>query len=339
MKNNKVALYYALMIVLLVLIGVSTFFFNYFYDMRDEDLSIETMKIKESNKMGYNIKLFDSEFFKTDEDDTTYVLSLIDNINPYFNINTTFSTPVSGEYSFFIRGYVIMNQGSEVIKNEIYTGEINKFQLNGSVINLSNSFDIDLDKILKSYKEQIDALGLDVISSIEYDVIFNYSAFSENLEKSLVNAKTLIVNIPISDITKIELTADAENTREEFSDLNHDDNKIYLVICLEFLGAIIIFVLLIVLIVKRVNGRINDYQDRLREILKKYEESLVHLKELPDLSDREVLFVGSIEDLVKTSNKSKTPISFIEVVEKYESTFMVITDKIAYVYKLDRKNA
>ena len=64
MKNNKVNLYYGLMVVLLVLIGISSFFFNYFYNLRDEDLSIENMIINESNKMSYNVKLFDNEFFK-----------------------------------------------------------------------------------------------------------------------------------------------------------------------------------------------------------------------------------------------------------------------------------
>ena len=151
MKNNKVALYYALMIVLLVLIGVSSFFFNYFYDMRNEDLSIENMKINESNKMGYNVKSFDNDFFKTNEDDSSFVLSLIDNINTYFNVSTTFSSPVEGEYSYFVTGNIIMKQGEEVVKNEIYKSDINKYLINGSVINLSNSFDIDVYSILKSY--------------------------------------------------------------------------------------------------------------------------------------------------------------------------------------------
>ncbi|MCH5167214.1 MAG: hypothetical protein J1F35_04900 [Erysipelotrichales bacterium] len=339
MKNNKVALYYGLMIVLLILIGVSSFFFNYFYDMRNEDLSIEKMQISESNYMGYNVKLFDNDFFKTKEDETNYVLSLIDNINTYFNINTTFSLPVEGEYSFFVRGYIIMKQGDEVVKNEIYTGDINKFLLDGSVINLSNSFDIDLDSVIKSYKEQTQILDIDVVSNIQYDVTYNYSVFSENLGKSLVNSKTLTVSIPVNDITNITVTEDKEEKRDEFSELDYDDNKIYLIICLEFLGSIIIFILLIVLIVKRVNGQVGVYQDKLDSLKKKYEKYLVYLKELPDLSNHKVLFVQSMEDLVKTSDKTKIPISYIEVVEKCESTFMIINDNTAYVYKLSRKNA
>ena len=85
-KNNKVNLYYGLMVVLLVLIGISSFFFNYFYNLRDEDLSIENMIINESNKMSYNVKLFDNEFFKSSSEETSYVLSLVDNINTYFNV-------------------------------------------------------------------------------------------------------------------------------------------------------------------------------------------------------------------------------------------------------------
>ena len=140
MKNNKVNLYYGLMVVLLVLIGISSFFFNYFYNLRDEDLSIENMIINESNKMSYNVKLFDNEFFKSSSEETSYVLSLVDNINTYFNVSTAFSSPVSGEYSYFVKGYIVMHQGDEEVKNEIYSSDVFKFNVDGSVINLSSNF-------------------------------------------------------------------------------------------------------------------------------------------------------------------------------------------------------
>ena len=113
----------------------------------------------------------------------------------------------------------------------------------------------------------------------------------------------------------------------------------YLIICLEFLGAIIIFILLIVLIVKRVNAQVSIYQEKLDKLLKKYGGYLINLKELPDLTEYDVLFVKSMDDLVEASEKTTTPISYIEVVEKYESTFMVLNKKKAYVYKLNSKNA
>lgn len=339
MKNNKVAVYYGLLVVLFILIGISSFFFNYFYNLRNEDLSIENLAVTESNKMSYTVKTFDNEFFKTSAEETNYMLSLVDNINSYFNISSTFSSPVTGEYSYFVKGYIIMHQGGESVKNEISSGEINKFKIDGSVINLTGGFDIDLDKIVRDYQEQIRKMGADVTAEINYEVTYNYNVFSETLSKSLNKSKTLNVRIPIRDITNIRLTEDKDETRNEFSELNQDDNKVYVVVCLEFLGAIIIFILLIVLIVKRINGNVSIYEEKLNDILSKYSKELVYLKELPDLSNYDVLFVQDFEDILETSRKLKTPINYIEIIDKHESTFLVIKNTQVYVYKLNSKNA
>lgn len=338
-NKNKLAIYYGLMLVLFILIGVSSFFFNYFYNLRGEDLSIEKMVVSESNKMSYNVKQFDNAFFKTSSEETNYVMSLVDNINTYFNVSTAFSSPVEGEYSYFIKGYIIMHQGSEEVKKEIYSGEINKYKLEGSVINLSSNFDIDLDKIIAEYQNQVNNLGINVTSEIVYDINYNYAVFSNKLSKSIANSKTLKVEIPINDITNIKITEDKDDIRNEFSELNKDDNIVYVIVCLEFLGAIIIFILLIVLIVKRVNGQVSIYQDKLNKILDKYESDLVNLSELPDLTNYDVLFVNDFEDILETARKLKLPINYIEVIKKHEATFMVLQDNQVYVYKLNSKNA
>ncbi len=338
MKKNKVALYYSLIVVLLVLIGISSFLFNYFYNLRGEDLSLEEMTINEANKMSYNVKLFDNEFFKSSDEETNYVLSLVDNINTYFNYSTVFSSPVVGEYSYYVKGSVIMEENGEKVSNEIYRGDTASYNVNGSVINLSSSFDIDLDAVVRAFREQVLNLNLNVDSVIRYDVVYSYKVYSDELAKSLVNSRTLSVVIPVKDITNITITEDAEVMRKEFSDLNLDDNKLYLAICLEFIGAILIFVLLIALLVRRINGQVSVYEDALEKLLNKYDSHLVYLKELPDLADYNVLFVEEMEDLLATSKKTKTPISYIEVVDKHEATFMVLLDKQVYVYKFSSKN-
>ncbi|MCX4249244.1 MAG: DUF5305 family protein [Bacilli bacterium] len=339
MKDNKTFLYYGLMVVLLILIGVSSFFFNYFYNMRGKDLSIENMIVSESNKMSYNVKQLDNEFFKSSSEDESYVLSLIDNINTYYNISTAFSSPVNGEYSCFVKGYIVMHQNNEEVKNVIYNGDVARYTIDGSVINLSNTFDIDFDSIYNEYQNQIKNLGIDVQSEIRFDITYNYQVFSEKLGKSIVNSRTLDVLIPISDITNIKISEDKDEMRNEFSELNQDDDAIYVIICLEFLGAIIIFVLLIVLIVKRVNGSVSVYQDRLNKIINDYSSELVNLSKLPDLTRYDIIFVQGFDDILEISRKLNLPINYIEVIEKHESTFIVLKNNQSYVYKLNSKNA
>lgn len=339
MKKNKVMLYYSLLVVLLILIGISSFFFNYFYNLRNEDLSIEDVAIREKNQMSYNVKLFDNDFFKSSMEEKNYVLSLVDNMNAYFNYSVAFSSPINGEYSYYVVGNIVMEQNGEKVKNEIYRSDIKKFEANGRVVNLSESFDIDIDQIIKKYNDQVKNLSINVSATIEYDVIINYSVFNEKTNKSFVNGKSLSYYIPIKDITNITYTEDNIEERREYSDLNYEDNKIYLVICLEFIGAIIIFILMIVLIVKRVNGQVSIYQEKLEKILSKHDEHIVHLNDLPDLTQYDVLFVEKFGDLLDAANNIKTPINYYEVVKKHEATFIVFDKKCAYVYKLSSKNA
>jgi len=147
------------------------------------------------------------------------------------------------------------------------------------------------------------------------------------------------VLIPISDITNIKISEDKDEMRNEFSELNQDDDTIYVIICLEFLGAIIIFVLLIVLIVKRVNGSVSVYQDRLNKIINDYSSELVNLSKLPDLTRYDIIFVQGFDDILEISRKLNLPINYIEVIEKHESTFIVLKNNQSYVYKLNSKNA
>lgn len=338
MKKNKVILYYSLLVVLLILIGISSFFFNYFYNLRNEDLSLEDISIKEKNQMSYNVKLFDNDFFKSSIEEKNYVLSLIDNLNAYFNYSVTFSNTVEGEYSYYVIGSIVMEQNGEKVKSEIYRSDINKFETNGKVINLSESFDIDVDQIIKNYNNQVNDLNIAVDAKIEYDVIINYSVFSEHISKSIVNGKTLSYYVPIKDITNITYTEDNVEERRDYSDLNFEDNKIYLVICLEFVGAIVIFILLIVLIVKRVNGQASVYQEKLEKILNKHDDKIVHLKDLPDLCTYNVLFVEHFGDLLDAAYNINTPINYYEIVKKHQAIFIVLDKNTAYVYKLSSKN-
>lgn len=337
MKNNKVT-YYILIVLLLILIGVSSFFLIYFYNLRGQDLSIEEISISESNKMSYNVKLKDNKYYKSNIEGDTFVISLIDNINTYFNYSVAFSSSITGEYSYYIVGNAVYEYNGEKVKNEIYKSDISKYEITGNVINLSNSFDINLDEIIGDYNGFKNDYGINTTGYIEYVVYINYSVFSEQISKSMMNSKEFFIKIPCEDITHITITEDEVVNRKDFSELNYDDNKLYLIVSLEFMGAIIIFILLIVLIIKRLGKRETVYDYELRLLLKKYDEMIVSIKDLPDLTNYEIFFVDTFEELVDAANNLVLPINFVEVIDKKESTFIVLHEAIAYVYKLSSKS-
>lgn len=338
MRKTKSVLYYALLVVLLILMGISIFFFIYFNNLRGTDLSLEDLDIITSSQIKYNVKVKDDLFYKSDNETETFVTNMIENVNAYFNISSAFSSRVNGDYSYFITGSVVMGEGNDKVVNEIYKSDINKFKVDGNVINISTNFDINVNEVIKNYHTF--ALNNNVTSDayIEYKVTYNFAIFSNKISKSVVDKEDYYIRIPIKDITRIYTNGNESVTTHEFSELNKDDDKLYVIISLEFLGAVLVFILLIALIIKRLMGRETIYEYEIRHILEKFKESIVFLKELPDLSGYKVLFTSSFEDMLDASYTIHSPINYYEVVENKQSTFLVFDGNVVYVYKIDSKN-
>lgn len=342
MKKNKVALYGIFISILLVFIGICSFFVYYFYDIRDIDLTIEEVVVKEKSDINYNVTLTDNKYYNTDLSGNTYVTELLNKINTHFNYSVTFSDLVSGEYGYYVTGNLIATKkGTEenLLTRELYKSDVSKFSITGNVINISSSFDVEALKHLNLYNDFKNDFDVETDAYIIYKVYINYKVNNETIKKDIVNNKVLEMRIPISDTTtKIEVSPKEEKQTKEFSELDEDGMPIYLIICLEFIGAIILFILIIVLLVKKIINSETEYERKLKRILKKYDSIIVHIKDLPNLSESDVLFVDTFKDLVDASNNLALPINYVEVVKGREDTFIITNDTQAYVYKFNIKD-
>lgn len=320
-KKNRTILYYNLIFILIILIGISSFFLAYFYNLIDEDLRMQDVSVVENSEMNFSVKEKGKEVFTHNKD--TYNLSDIDTINTYFNYSITFSEEVTGSYSYNIVGYREVN-GEDV---EIYKSNNYQYEVTGHIINLSSSFDI------KDIPTNI--VGA---SNLKYVVKINYSLFNDYLGRSFVKSDSLNITIPNMNETTIKTSDKVSNKKIVFSETKDDDNELYLVITLEFMGAIIMFILLILLILRTINKENDPYQMTIDHILKKYEKQIVKLKSIPDLAKMDVLFVSDFKDLVDASYNLDQVINYTEVIKNKASIFVVFNKHVAYVYKLTRQH-
>ncbi len=318
-KKNRTILYYNLIFILIILIGVSSFFLAYFYNLIDEDLRYQDVTVVENSEMNFSVKEKDKEVFTHNQD--KYNLSKIDTINSYFNYSLTFSEEVTGSYNYYIAGYKEVN--GELI--EIYKSDLYKYEVTGHIINLGSSFDIkDINTNISD------------ATKLKYVVNINYSLFNDYLGKSFIKTDKLDIEIPNMEETTIKTSDKVSNKRVVFSEAKTDDNELYLVVTLEFLGAIIMFILLIVLILRTINKENDIYQLALDRIMKKYGKQIVVLKSIPDLAKMDVLFVSKFSDLVDASYNLDQVINYTEVVKNKASVFVVFNNHVAYVYKITR---
>lgn len=332
-KNKKVLIHYSLIFVLVILVGISSFFFTYFYNLRSTDIKLKDIKVIENSNMSFSVKEKGIDIYNHLND--TYAISSIDNINTYFNYALTTSDEVYGEYSYNIVGYEIIGNNEE-LKREVYKSDLIKEELTGKVISLSSTFDINVPEILEDLNNYKNQNNISDSAKIRYIVNINYNLFSDRINKSIFEKRVLSIDIPVSDITKITKSNNINIEKYEISTHQVKDDELYLIIAYEFMGAIIMFILIILLIIRNITYENDEYRLKLDKIFKKYNRDIVNITDLPDLSKMEVLFVEDFEDLIDASNTLNEVINYNEVIINKVSVFIVFNRTRAYCYKISR---
>ena len=342
MKANRKVLYSILLICLIVLAAVSGFFLYYFYKMRNDNLSFNKIDIQENSSMSYSVLTDDSTFYVSSASNKKYVVDDIKDIKTFFNYVVTFSSDISMDYSYTIEGKIVGNtKGTDdrVLEKKLFKNTPEVKKVNGKILNISDSFSIDVHSYIDAKNGFVDKYKIDLDSYIEYDIMITYSYTSNTINKTKTEKKELSIVVPISEATTIpKTTPNGTNTHSEYSSLTERDKGTYLAICLELLGSIILFVLTAILVLKRILAKETMYKKDLNNLLKKYDKVIVKLKNLPDFDNIDVLFVDSFDDLLDAVYVTDKPINYYEVIKDKEAIFVLFNDFKAYVYNVSIRN-
>lgn len=332
MSRRSKILYSLCIDFLVILILVSIYMIYYFYTIKDSDVETKALLINEKNTMSYKVSMLDGT--------SSYVTSKIDDINTNFSYSISFDNEIDGQYSYLIKGYLVGYNGDKIVLNrEIFNSTLKKFSVKGNVINVADSINIDFDKQYQSYLNYLKTYTSVETSYIMYDIEVFYNVKSEYLNKSIVDTKKFYVRATLNDnISTIGVTPNEDIDRKIFSDINYEKKPIYLVVCLEFMGVILLCVFVIIYIVRIIRKNESDYDKYKNYILRKYDSKIVSISVLPDLKKLQVLFVDSMGDLIDAANTLNLPINYIEVVKGHEAVFIILNKRTAYVYKINDDN-
>lgn len=341
MNKNKTGFYSVFISVLVLLIGVCGYFLYYFYNLSDNDVDTNALLIKENGSMSYNVNLL-NEDFSTDTLNMAYVPTILDNIRGNYNYSVIFDKRVKGEYSYSVVGNLIAEtkKGEKVLNREVFNQPLKKYEVDGNVINISDHFTLNYKLNYITYTNYLNNYGMnDLDARVEYKVYLHYTIYNESIKKHVMNTEELVLVAPLSDnIVNIKSPGDFTEQRKEYSDVTAAIKPIYLVIIGEFIGAILLCLLIIIYLIRKIVKSESLYEKKRRALLKKYDANIVHIKELPNLKKMEVMFVDNFKDLVDASNTLGLPIHYIDIVIGHEATFIILNKKTAYVYKLSDKD-
>lgn len=328
MKKRKV-LYIIFIILLIILANISLYYYLYFDNIRLNTTEVNRLLLNEKSSITYNIESLDNNYYNS-KNIAEYNVNDIKEIDTFYNYNMTFDKKVSGEYSYYVRG-VLFNNTEEI--KEIYKSIDYKYEINDkNIININHLTNIKLKELINTNPEIASLTN----AIAKYELVVNYHVYNKEINKYVSNSKTIEIDIPITSGEYITISPSEEKNTKEFS--NHIDNdNTYLVICLEFLGSVLLYILCIAYLIERISptAKVND--EELNNILTTYKKYLVKINFIPDLTYKEVIFVDDMSELVGYSNTFSVPIDYIEIVKHKETIFTVIYDKYAYIYKVSIK--
>ena len=338
MSKNKKLGYSIIIFVLFVLFCLTSYLLIYFFRNRDISISKEYVNVIDSDSINYTIKLKDNDFITDSSKVNAYATDMIDYLNIYYKFNSKFSDKVVGEVEVNAIGYLIgtsKTDSSTVLYNEFYNHKDSDSNINGEIINYNDEYRLNFSEIKKIYDSFVDVNKIDLDGNVKFDVTLKYTVFNELINDYVDNNVTLSINIPLVNETKIECSKTYERNKNFYAKMPDEQKPLYLAICLELFGALVLFVIIFILILNQIKTTSSKYEKILDSMFRNKKRRIVRLKSLPDLSNRNVVLVKSYKDL-ENVNEYKN-INYVEIIPNKLSVFFITDNGITYVYNLDAK--
>ena len=338
MSKNKKIFYSVIICILFILFCLTSYLLIYFFSNRDISISREYVNVIDSDSINYTVKLKDNDFITDSSKVKSYATDMIDYLNIYYKFNSKFSDKVNGEITSKVTGTLIGTSkmdDSVVLYNEFYNKEDSNYNLNGEIINFNDEYKLNFSELKKIYESFMDVNKVDLNGVVKFDVTFSYNVDNELIDDNIKNTVTLSVSIPIVNETKIECSNTYENSKNYYAKMPEEQKPLYLVICLELFGALVLFVIIFILILNQINATYSKYEKLLDKMLRSKTNRIVRLKALPDMSNRNVVLISSFDEFKNISTYRN--INYVDIIPGKLSVFFMTDNGITYVYNFDAR--
>lgn len=308
-----------------------------------------TVSYKENNDINYNVFLKPNSFFETPSlpKNSTYISSLIDYIDMYFNYNIIYDKPVTGSYTYYIKASLLANKADNDTQSywkKEYTlkdKQTNTFTKTGN-FNISENVKInyqDYNELLTSFKKEY---GLAVNGNLKIELIVDSKAKYKDSKKVVENKSTMNIEVPLTQLSvdiKIDTNPTVKSNTVIVDNILLNDKKHKIAFVLGVICLLITFILFICLlkVISSYNKKKSKYHKELDRILSTYDSIIVNVDRLKDLSTYNVIEVNSFEELLDAHGEVRMPINYIELEKDTESVFILINNNVAWIYRMKNK--
>ena len=150
----------------------------------------------------------------------------------------------------------------------------------------------------------------------------------------------LVYTVPVTDVTytvsKKSTASGNVKTVRTYKDNKFQKKTYGLLFILLILLDILVLILMVIRYYRDSKSR-GLYNSKLKRILRSYDNIIVNVKKIPDLSEKSVVNVTSFDELLDCQAELRIPINYAEEEKGYKALFVIINDDMAWVYKLENE--
>ncbi len=352
MSKNKLFLkYFCLCIIIVILMLFSFFMFKKGFSNKEQYV----LSYNKTSLIDYKVYLKDNDFFDvsflTKEELIRNNRSIITNLIDYLEINykydMKYSDVVKGEYTYYVELILKANKMNSEDKNywdkTYQITEPKKLIINNEKnFGIIQNVKIDYEKynnILDDFKKQ---QGLATNGNLEVALVVESNVKNEKITKKINLNNRESFNIPLSQMA-VDASITLDEKGEKIGSVNEtiksNDFKFtkYKIIALLSSSLSITFLIVLIILI-RYDRTLREYSIKLKKILSGYDDIVVNVNVLPDVSKLNIIHVESFAELLNAHGEVRMPINCYISKRKNKATFILINEPIAWVYILKDKN-
>lgn len=315
---------------------ISAVIFSSSLELTDE----KNINYQEKGNVSYKVQLKENDFYdnQTQNENMSYVSSLIDKININFNYNFLIDEKIDFDIEHKIIGKLIIedseNKSKYYEKEYILVDKKKESSNHTDHYTVNTSVDIDYDyynDIANTFRSKYG------ISATSYLEVYFKSDRKVN-SHLLKNNENITLKIPLSQRAiniKLDTNKFNENRVEKISNKDVKIKNIYTLIL-----SIIIFIVDLFLIayliffINKTTIRKSKYEKELNRILKEYDRFIGNIKRLPSFEGYRKIELNSFQELLDVRDNINKVIMYYEIVKRRKSMFYIIDNNDLYLYIL-----
>jgi hypothetical protein len=341
-KSNKDSHF----ITRIIMLAVSAAVFACSFAILVLNVDTHTIDYHESGNVNYQVCLKPNSYFveSCQPSGKQYVASLIDNLKTEFNYSFRADDTVEYNYSYDVAAKLIATESNDSDKILYENKEILKpsqtiKNQSGQDFSIRENININYDK----YNDLITAFRSDYGLTIEANVIITLNikvqATHEDFSQPLETKQAVALKIPLSERTiNVTVESDQLNNDGAIEEKTHDLFKnLAFVIAAGASGLMFlaILVLSIVIFIRREAHR-TVYEKTLGHILHEYNQLIVEVEHMPQISRNKVVEVSDFNELLNARDTVQQPILHLRVSDDC-SMFAIEDQGMVYAYALSAK--